>query len=148
VRQHLGRGPHRRSDRRGARRSGDQDRRRSSPLLGGLGGLRCALGRRGRGLDRRGGLLGERNRLSPPLGQLPSRSCHIGGILANVPLLSDQDIRARLASSEWRREGQAITREWKLEDLAQAIVFVNRVAEAAEAANHHPDIFLHGWNKV
>jgi len=25
---------------------------------------------------------------------------------------------------------------------------VNRVAELAEAANHHPDIFLHGWNKV
>ncbi len=26
--------------------------------------------------------------------------------------------------------------------------FVNRVAEAAEAANHHPDILVHGWNKV
>jgi 4a-hydroxytetrahydrobiopterin dehydratase len=70
------------------------------------------------------------------------------GILAGVTLLSDQDIRARLASSGWRREGQAIAREWKLADFAQAIVFVNRVAEAAEAANHHPDIFLHGWNKV
>jgi len=22
------------------------------------------------------------------------------------------------------------------------------VAEAAEVANHHPDILLHGWNKV
>jgi 4a-hydroxytetrahydrobiopterin dehydratase len=69
-------------------------------------------------------------------------------ILARVALLSDQDIRARLASSEWRREGQAIAREWKLEDFAQAIAFVNRVAEVAEAANHHPDILLHGWNKV
>ena len=27
-------------------------------------------------------------------------------------------------------------------------MFVNRVAEAAEEANHHPDILLHGWNKV
>jgi 4a-hydroxytetrahydrobiopterin dehydratase len=26
--------------------------------------------------------------------------------------------------------------------------FVNRVAEAAEDANHHPDILIHGWNKV
>ena len=28
------------------------------------------------------------------------------------------------------------------------MAFVNRVAEAAEIANHHPDILLHGWNKV
>jgi len=26
--------------------------------------------------------------------------------------------------------------------------FANRVAELAEEANHHPDIFVHGWNKV
>ncbi len=26
--------------------------------------------------------------------------------------------------------------------------FVNGVAEAAEAANHHPDILVHGWNRV
>ena len=25
---------------------------------------------------------------------------------------------------------------------------MNRVADAAEAANHHPDILVHGWNKV
>ena len=28
------------------------------------------------------------------------------------------------------------------------MAFVNRVAEAAEEANHHPDILVHGWNKV
>jgi len=39
-------------------------------------------------------------------------------------------------------------REWKFADFAQALAFVNRVGEAAEAANHHPDILLHGWNKV
>lgn len=39
-------------------------------------------------------------------------------------------------------------REWTFADFAQAIAFVNRVAEAAEAANHHPDITVHGWNKV
>ena len=26
--------------------------------------------------------------------------------------------------------------------------FVNRVADAAEQANHHPDILVHGWNQV
>ena len=39
-------------------------------------------------------------------------------------------------------------RELKLADFAAAIAFVDRVAELAEAANHHPDILVHGWNKV
>ncbi len=65
-----------------------------------------------------------------------------------MPPLSDQDIEQRLAGSEWRREGEAIVREYKLADFAAAIAFVNRVAEVAERANHHPDILVHGWNKV
>jgi 4a-hydroxytetrahydrobiopterin dehydratase len=63
-------------------------------------------------------------------------------------LLSDDEIAARLASSAWERDGDEIVREWKLDDFAAAMAFVNRVAEAAEEANHHPDIFVHGWNKV
>ena len=39
-------------------------------------------------------------------------------------------------------------REWILADFPAAIAFVQRVGEAAEAAGHHPDILLHGWNKV
>jgi 4a-hydroxytetrahydrobiopterin dehydratase len=63
-------------------------------------------------------------------------------------LLSDDEIAARVARSDWQREGQSIVREWKFEDFAEAIAFVGRVAEAAEAANHHPDILVHGWNRV
>jgi 4a-hydroxytetrahydrobiopterin dehydratase len=63
-------------------------------------------------------------------------------------LLSDEVIEARLRGSEWTREGDEIVREWRCEDFAQAIAFVMRVAAAAEEANHHPDIFVHGWNKV
>jgi 4a-hydroxytetrahydrobiopterin dehydratase len=63
-------------------------------------------------------------------------------------LLSDPEIAACLRSSDWRRDGNGITREWELEDFGHAIAFVNRVASAAEAANHHPDIHLHDWNKV
>jgi 4a-hydroxytetrahydrobiopterin dehydratase len=65
-----------------------------------------------------------------------------------MPRLSDEQIDERLASSQWRREGDAIVRQWELQDFGQAMEFVNRVADAAEAANHHPDIHLHGWNKV
>ena len=39
-------------------------------------------------------------------------------------------------------------RDYEFRDFAQAIGFVNRVADAAEQANHHPDILIHGWNKV
>ena len=28
------------------------------------------------------------------------------------------------------------------------MAFVNAVAELAEERNHHPDILVHGWNKV
>lgn len=65
-----------------------------------------------------------------------------------MTLLRDSQIDEKLATSEWHRQGETIVREWKLQDFVQAIAFVNRVAEAAEDANHHPDILLHGWNKV
>jgi 4a-hydroxytetrahydrobiopterin dehydratase len=63
-------------------------------------------------------------------------------------LLSEDGIASRLEEIQWQREGDEIAREWRFEDFAQAMAFVNRVAEAAESANHHPDILVHGWNKV
>jgi 4a-hydroxytetrahydrobiopterin dehydratase len=63
-------------------------------------------------------------------------------------LLNDEEIKQRLAESDWTREGDEIVREWKFDDFAGALAFVDRVGEAAEAANHHPDISLHSWNKV
>ena len=63
-------------------------------------------------------------------------------------LLAEDDIASRLEDSEWRREGDEIVREWRLEDFAHAMQFVNRVADVAEEANHHPDILVYGWNKV
>ncbi len=63
-------------------------------------------------------------------------------------LLSDHEIAERLDGKEWRREGDEIARDWKFQDFASALRFVNQVADAAEQANHHPDILIHGWNKV
>jgi 4a-hydroxytetrahydrobiopterin dehydratase len=65
-----------------------------------------------------------------------------------MALLSDGEVAARLEGSDWRREGDELVRDLKFADFAQAMAFVNRVAEAAEAANHHPDILVHGWNRV
>ena len=63
-------------------------------------------------------------------------------------LLSDGEISGRLESLDWKHEGEHIVRDWQFKDFAEAIAFVNRVAEVAEQANHHPDIIVHGWNKV
>jgi 4a-hydroxytetrahydrobiopterin dehydratase len=65
-----------------------------------------------------------------------------------MTVLADQEVEERLADSDWRRDSSAIVREWTFADFAEAIAFVDRVAAAAEAANHHPDIQVHGWNKV
>ena len=63
-------------------------------------------------------------------------------------LLEEQEINARLSDLDWELEGSEIVRDWKFEDFKSAIGFVNKVADAAEEANHHPDILVHGWNKV
>jgi 4a-hydroxytetrahydrobiopterin dehydratase len=65
-----------------------------------------------------------------------------------MPLLSDDEVTQGLEDGEWRREGDAIVRDWRFADFAAAIAFVERVAELAEEANHHPDILVHSWNKV
>ena len=65
-----------------------------------------------------------------------------------MALLSEEGVAERLRDSAWERDGDEIAREWKFDDFAAAMAFVNRVAEAAEEANHHPDILVHGWNKV
>lgn len=66
-----------------------------------------------------------------------------------MSLLSDEEVRERLSGLPgWRREGDAIVRDVALADFAAAMALVNSVAELAEERNHHPDILLHGWNKV
>jgi 4a-hydroxytetrahydrobiopterin dehydratase len=64
-------------------------------------------------------------------------------------LLDDDTIEERLGPLEgWRREGEQIVLDRKVPDFAAAMAFVNAVADAAEAANHHPDILVHDYNQV
>jgi 4a-hydroxytetrahydrobiopterin dehydratase len=48
----------------------------------------------------------------------------------------------------WRREGKAITKTFTFKGFKGAMAFANRVAEAANAANHHPDIHVEGYKTV
>jgi 4a-hydroxytetrahydrobiopterin dehydratase len=62
--------------------------------------------------------------------------------------LTDAQIADGLAGlPDWRRDGAAITRTVKLDGFGEAMDFVNRVAQLAEAENHHPDITVR-WNRV
>jgi 4a-hydroxytetrahydrobiopterin dehydratase len=55
--------------------------------------------------------------------------------------LSDIEIQRSLgARSGWTRRGNAIIRTFELPTFPQAIAFVNRIADAAEKMDHHPDI--------
>jgi 4a-hydroxytetrahydrobiopterin dehydratase len=65
-----------------------------------------------------------------------------------MSLLSDEEVTRALVESPWERDGDAIVRDLEFADFGAAIAFVNRAADAAEVANHHPDILVHGWNKV
>jgi 4a-hydroxytetrahydrobiopterin dehydratase len=47
----------------------------------------------------------------------------------------------------WVELNGALEREFEFADFAEALAFVNRVGETAEAANHHPDVEIH-WNRV
>ncbi|WKK12513.1 4a-hydroxytetrahydrobiopterin dehydratase [Rhodococcus ruber] len=63
-------------------------------------------------------------------------------------LLSDADIEAALVGlPAWQRDGNAIVRTVESPSFPEAVALVDRVAEAAEAANHHPDIDIR-WRKV
>ena len=63
-------------------------------------------------------------------------------------LLSPSEVQAALATLPgWKLSGKAIERHHQFPDFAAAMRLVNRVAEAAEFANHHPDILIN-YNKV
>lgn len=70
------------------------------------------------------------------------------GLPENETRLNDAALARLLASGTWRREGNAITRTFTFKGFKSAMDFVNRVAEAATSANHHPDIHVERYRNV
>ena len=57
--------------------------------------------------------------------------------------LTHDDAERRLKSlSGWTLDGDAIRKQYTFKDFGQAIAFVNRLAPAADKADHHPDILI------
>jgi 4a-hydroxytetrahydrobiopterin dehydratase len=63
-------------------------------------------------------------------------------------LIKASDAKVRLKKiPEWELEKKHIERTFEFDDFADAIDFVNAIAEVAEDEEHHPDIEIH-YNKV
>ncbi len=58
-----------------------------------------------------------------------------------VPPLSDAEVQQGLARLPgWERAGDEIVRVYELSSFRAVIDLVRRIADLAEAANHHPDL--------
>lgn len=66
-----------------------------------------------------------------------------------VPPLPAEEVSRLLAELDgWRVVGgHHLTKNFIFPDFAQALAYVNRVAEVAEREGHHPDIYL-TWGKA
>jgi 4a-hydroxytetrahydrobiopterin dehydratase len=63
--------------------------------------------------------------------------------------LTDEDLAAALAVlPEWKRDGDAIERTIACATFTEAIGLVKAVADAAERADHHPDIAVRRYRHV
>ena len=76
-----------------------------------------------------------------------------------MKVLSDEEVRAALAAGDlpgWRHDRGEIFKQYRFPTFLEAIGFITRLAEKAEAANHHPDlenhydrvrVALHTWSE-
>jgi 4a-hydroxytetrahydrobiopterin dehydratase len=65
-----------------------------------------------------------------------------------MALLSDEEIEQRLAGLEgWRREGEAIVKQFRRERFTGSVDFVNALVPVAEELDHHPDLTI-SWDRV
>lgn len=57
--------------------------------------------------------------------------------------LSENEIKNRLGDlPEWTEASGSIQRTYQFDDFNASMSFVNKVADLAEAAQHHPDILI------
>jgi 4a-hydroxytetrahydrobiopterin dehydratase len=66
-----------------------------------------------------------------------------------MPTLTQDEISKKLTSFlGWMQEENQIVKDFQFKDFAEALTFVNKVGAEAEKMDHHPNIFIHSWNKV
>jgi 4a-hydroxytetrahydrobiopterin dehydratase len=75
--------------------------------------------------------------------------------VANVPTREDEGRIQEPLLTElvgqldgWTSDGKRLEKTYTLKGFTAAIAFVDRIADAANAADHHPDIHVEDYKKV
>lgn len=48
----------------------------------------------------------------------------------------------------WEEKNDILIKDFKFSGFNQAVDFVNKIKDAANTANHHPDLLIHGYSNV
>ncbi|MFJ4652396.1 4a-hydroxytetrahydrobiopterin dehydratase [Nocardia sp. NPDC088792] len=67
--------------------------------------------------------------------------------MSSAPFSEEEIAKALTDLPEWTRTGDSISRTVQAPSFLAGIELVRRVAEAAEAADHHPDIDIR-WRRI
>ena len=63
-------------------------------------------------------------------------------------IFSPEEIQTKIKELKgWSYENNSIQKEFELKDFSSVLAFTVRVGVESEKADHHPDIFIHSWNK-
>ncbi|MEJ5350219.1 MAG: 4a-hydroxytetrahydrobiopterin dehydratase [Melioribacteraceae bacterium] len=66
-----------------------------------------------------------------------------------MKLLTAEEIKEKLNDvAGWKIEDNKLIKEYKLKNFSEAIAFIVKIGIEAEKLDHHPDLFLYGWNNV
>jgi 4a-hydroxytetrahydrobiopterin dehydratase len=62
--------------------------------------------------------------------------------------LDEAALATWLPASGWTRDGETLTKTFRMKGWKDAIAFVDRIAKAADELNHHPDIHVEDYRNV
>jgi 4a-hydroxytetrahydrobiopterin dehydratase len=66
-----------------------------------------------------------------------------------MPRLTQEQFAARLTNlAGWHIREGLLTKTFNVRSFAHGVLFVGAIGQLAEAANHHPDLSLHGYSHV
>lgn len=66
-----------------------------------------------------------------------------------VKKLDSIELEKQLANlTGWKLSENQIEKEFTLNNFAEVLSLVNKIGAKAEELDHHPDMLIHGWNKL
>ena len=77
-----------------------------------------------------------------------SLSCQSVHEVSVLPSAEVDSALAQLPGWSANSDGKRIVRSWKVKHFVAGIEFFRRVAELAEAEDHHPDLHLEGYRQA